>query len=89
MKKTLRKIHINEDLWKYSIKGDGGGGVSSIIIFSPKGSTHPINARDFFKFIYKWTEEQCRNWSYGDHNSFHVTPSEVKKYIIENLITES
>jgi hypothetical protein len=76
MKKSIRKVHINEEEWKYTIQGDGHGDITSITVFSPIRVRHAILAKDFF------------GRELATHENPQVTPAMVKKYIQKNLLSK-
>jgi hypothetical protein len=73
MKKSVRKVHINEEEWKYTVQGDSHGDISSVTIFNPFRVRHTIKAEDFF------------GRKLDTHGGEQVTPAMVKKYIQKNL----
>lgn len=74
MKASLRKVHINEEEWKYTVQGDSHGDIASVTIFSPIRVRHAILAKDFFGYVP------------DTHGGEIITPSMVKKYIQKNLL---
>jgi hypothetical protein len=74
MKKSIRKVHINEEEWRYTIQGDSHGDIASVTIFNPVRVRYAILAKDFF------------GRELDTHGGEQVTPVMVKKYIQKNLL---
>lgn len=79
MMKALRKIHINQDTWKYYLRGQRG----NLIIFAPSGKRHEISLEEFIKFIGGDPDYEVDNISYT------ILPSNVKAYIEKKILTSS
>jgi hypothetical protein len=75
MKKSIHKVHINEEEWRYTVQGDSHGDVASVTIFNPVRVRHAILAKNFFG-----------RELYTHDGGEQVTPAMVKKYIQKNLL---
>ena len=76
---NLRKLHINEEIWKWYLRGQRG----NIIIFSPHGKRFEVSLIDFATHQGEIDPEYL-----VEHLCYNLTPGEVKKYI-EDVILKS
>lgn len=86
MRKSLRKVHIDGDEWRYVITGDTHGDVKSITLFPPpvnplKSSREIIDIKEFAKFDLNMTDKKCQEFFSADHYPYQITPASVKKFI--------
>lgn len=71
-KVNIRKIHINEQVWEYSI------GQSHVPVWSPDGVKSVIEIKRLPGYL-KWLEEQENSLGFSD--AFRITPGKIKTYI--------
>lgn len=78
MKKEIKTIHINNDVWKYIVQPPSGN-VTRIRIFRPdKKLFSNVHASELLK----------SETFYDPGRKFEIKPSDVKKYIMEKINCE-
>lgn len=77
----MRKIHINGTKWEYEI------GKRVVVIHKPDGNKVIVQYPQFFGEG-RWDrfQEEQNDYDYDGHWRMPVRPSDVKKYIEENLM---
>jgi hypothetical protein len=70
----MRKIHINNRIWKYHI------GKQNVIIESPLGYKHIVPFNKLMDM--NWTDIERAKWK----RYFIIKPSDIKKHIIFDII---
>lgn len=83
----LRKIHIKNNIWQYRItKGDVA------IIYSPNYECNVVKLTDIVNKTFEQIQagrypNENDNWMHaGNVENGMVKPSQIKKYIVNNLI---
>lgn len=70
----LRKLNINDNIWKYYLKGQRG----NIIIFSPFGQRYQIALEDFLK----WQGSKDAEYE-TEMLCYSIKPGDITKFIME------
>lgn len=78
-----RKIHLNDQVWKYIITAD------SVILRSPSDKKTVVAITNFLSKL-GWTEEEimpCKD-DYWEHFSISIGPQMIKDYIEKEVVNE-
>lgn len=70
----MRKVHINNRIWKYKI------GKQNLIIESPLGYKHIVSFDKLMNM--KWTDIERAQWK----KYFMIKPSDIKRHILFDII---
>ena len=83
-KRSMHRIHINGDMWKWYVKGQR----KNIVAFAPTGRRYEINLKDFIMSSLSYASDEN---GYGveamiDDMAYTITPEDVKSYIVDEIL---
>jgi hypothetical protein len=86
-KRSMHRIHIDDDIWKWYFRKR-----SNIIIFAPTGKRYEVPLKDYIKSTDESAEKYVGQYLYEagiqamiDDMAYTITPGDLKEYIIKNL----
>lgn len=86
-KRSMHRLHIESDIWKWYVKGQRKG----IVVFAPTGKRYEVALEDYIRQSAKSPDTYAsdRNgWGIQamiDDMAYTVTPGTLKEYILRNL----
>lgn len=86
-KRSMHRIHLEDGVWKWYVKGQR----RPIVIFAASGKRYELKITDYLMFLGWGAEEENlnrRRWGVEqmmDDMAYVITPSNIKRYILEKL----